>query len=261
MGTADTSFLRNNNCKVPAVLYSCRVNMVVHQVRRMCQRPKRVNDIFVLTKAWLFLKQMRGSISPKSHTLQLFLLKKLPKVYRIKSSNTYRAKQGYTVTERFLNRKSGIFGFVVSDYYYQTERLLSLVSNKVNKRMIKRVISCYWETSEWSLTTRLAESEIGRASESLSKLESEPIGVIEIWLSKLVIEILSERMLSKFVNKLTEWVIIIRVRDYLIGWATWEAIVWTMEWVNDWSLAKRKVSEWFVNLLGEWMFAWLRDAA
>ena len=58
---------------------------------------------------------------------------------------------------------------------------------------------------------------MGRASESLSKLESEPIGVIEIWLSKLVIEILSERMPSKFVNKLTEWVIIIRVRDYLIG--------------------------------------------
>ena len=83
---------------------------------------------------------MRGSILAKSHTLQLFLLKKLPKVYRIKSSNTYRAKQGYTVTEGFLNRKSGIFGFVVSDYYYQTERLLNLVSNKVNKRMIKRVI-------------------------------------------------------------------------------------------------------------------------
>ena len=82
---------------------------------------------------------MRGSISPKSHTLQLFLLKKLPKVYRIKSSNTYRAKQGYTVTEGFLNRKSGIFGFVVSDYY-QTEGFLNLVSNKVNKRMIKRVI-------------------------------------------------------------------------------------------------------------------------
>ena len=139
MGTADTSFLRNNNCKLPTVLYSCRVNMVVHQVRRICQRPKRVNDIFVLTKAWLFLKQMRGSTSPKSHTLQLFLLKKLPKVYRMKSSNTYRAKQGYTVTEGFLNRKSGIFGFVVSDYY-QTERLLNLVSNKVNKRMIKRVI-------------------------------------------------------------------------------------------------------------------------
>ena len=154
MGTADTSFLRNNNCKVPAVLYSCRINMVVHQVRRMCQRPKRVNDIFALTKAWLFLKQMRGSISPKSHTLQLFLLKKLPKVYRIKSSNNYRAKQGYTV--------------------------------------------------------------------------------IEIWQSKLVIEILSERMPSKFLNKLTEWVIIIRVRDYLVGWATWEAIVWTMEWVNEW---------------------------
>ena len=127
MGTADTSFLRNNNCKVPTLLYSCRVNMVVHEVRRMCQRPKRVNDI---------LKQMRGSISPKSHTLQLFLLKKLPKVYRIKSSNIYRAKQGYTVTEGFLNRKSGIFGFVVSDYY-QTERSLNLLSNKVNKRMIK----------------------------------------------------------------------------------------------------------------------------
>ena len=139
MGTADTSFLRNNNCKVPTVLYSCRLKMLVHQVRRMCQRTKRVNDIFVLTKAWLFLKQMRGSISPKSHTLQLFLLKKLPKVYRIKSSNTYRAKQGYTVTEEFLNRKSGIFGFVVSDYY-QTERLLNLVSNKVNKRIIKRVM-------------------------------------------------------------------------------------------------------------------------
>ena len=24
MGTADTSFLRNNNCKVPTVLYSCK---------------------------------------------------------------------------------------------------------------------------------------------------------------------------------------------------------------------------------------------
>ena len=141
MGTADTSFLRNNNCKVPTVLYSCRVNMVVHQVRRMCQRPKRVSDIFVLTKARLFLKQMRGSISPKCHTLQLFLVKKLPKVYRIKNSNIYHAKHGYTVIEGFLIRKSGIFRFVVSDYY-QTERLLNLVSNKVNKRIIKRVISC-----------------------------------------------------------------------------------------------------------------------
>ena len=157
-------------------------------------------------------------------TLQLFLLKKLPKVYRIKSSNIYRAIQGYIVTEGFLNRKSGILGFVVSDYY-QTERLLNLVSNKVNKWMIKRVISCWWETSEWSLTTRLAEWEIDRASESLSKLESQPIGVIEIWLSKVVIEILSERMPSKFVSKLIEWVIIIRERDYLIGWATWELMM------------------------------------
>ena len=172
-------------------------------------------------------------------------------MYRIKNSNIYRAKQGYTVTEGFLIRKSGIFGFAISEYY-QTERLLNLVSNKVNKRMIKRVISCWWETSEWSLTTRLAESEIGRANESLSKLESEPIGVIEIWLSKLVIEILSERMPSKFVNKLTEWVIIIRVRDYFIGWASWEAIVWTIEWVNEWSLAKRK-GEWVICKFVKWV--------
>ena len=61
-----------------------------------------------------------------------FSVEKLPKVYRIKSSNNYRAKQGYTVTEGFVNRKSGISGIVVSDYY-QTERLSNLVSNKVNK--------------------------------------------------------------------------------------------------------------------------------
>ena len=137
MGTADASFLRNNNCKVPTVLYSCK-HGGASSTENM-PTTKESERYYRFNKSVTLFKANEGKYITQVSYPTAISIEKLPKVYRMKSSNTYRAKQGYTVTEGFLNRKSGIFGFVVSDYY-QTERLLNLVSNKVNKRMIKRVI-------------------------------------------------------------------------------------------------------------------------